>query len=971
MSKLIRRIPGRKKEIGAALIVALQLISVTLIGLMLPFGSGPQPVTAPTDSQMSAAQSQTQTDQAATVQPLTPAEKSALRKSAVFAKKLQEPLASQVFNLATSRAESARQSGQQSSQQSMQQGEAPSGATLTTDQEDYPPFSYVYISGTGFEPGETVNMIVVELDPTQQSFEPWDVVADDNGNIETSWYIFSEEFIGATMQVTATGQTSGLTASAIFTDARNWVLTFAGTGTGTVTITPDSGFVNAPPSCGGTGTNAASQTVFSTCLPNITTTVNGAVITFTASADPGSTFGGWSAVTNFSPTTCSGTTNPCTGVAGGGALMTVTFNGPTPTPTATATATAAATATATPTATFTPTPTPAATNLTVAAASGTYGGSVNLTATLTSGSGISGESISFTIDGNPVGSATTNGSGVATVTVSPLCGSAYNAGGHTIGATFAGDTNYAAASGSNSLTVAKANAAVTVTPYTVTYDGNPHTATVASIVGVCGEIDATVGTVDVSGTTHTNADTYNDTWSFTGTGNYNDIVATAITDTINKADAIIDVTPYDVTYDCAAHSATGTATGANSEDLSSLFDFSGTSHTNAGDYPSDSWTFNNGNTNPNYNSASGTLHDSIAKADASITVTPYSVTYNCAAHMATGTATGCDGDLSSLLDLSGTSHMNAGDYPTDAWSFAGNANYNAASGTVHDSIAKADATINVTPYHVTYNCNVHMATGTATGCDGDLSSLLDFSGTSHTSADDYPSDSWTFNNGNTNPNYNSASGMLHDQIDKAHATINVTPYNVAYDTQPHTATGTASGCDGDLSSLLNLSGTTHTNPGDYTSDSWTFNSANTNTNYFSESGTVHDIIHYGVCAGSEPGGVILPPINTDGSSVYKRKAGSTIPVKFKVCDANGNSISDPNLVFQTGCCGSITLVSAVRGTVDNVNEMGINDIPDVAFRWTGDKWIFNMATTSVQAGYTYTFRINLLYGNIMFTIAMR
>lgn len=103
----------------------------------------------------------------------------------------------------------------------MQQGEAPNGATLYTDRQDYPPYSYVYINGTGFEPGETVNMIVVELDPVQQSFEPWDVVADENGNIATSWYISSQELIGATMQVTATGQTSGLTASATFTDANN------------------------------------------------------------------------------------------------------------------------------------------------------------------------------------------------------------------------------------------------------------------------------------------------------------------------------------------------------------------------------------------------------------------------------------------------------------------------------------------------------------------------------------------------------------------------------------------------------------------------------------------------------------------------------------------------------------------------------------------------------------------------------
>ena len=120
--------------------------------------------------------------------------------------------------------------------------------------------------------------------------------------------------------------------------------------------------------------------------------------------------------------------------------------------------------------------------------------------------------------------------------------------------------------------------------------------------------------------------------------------------------------------------------------------------------------------------------------------------------MATGTASGCDGDLSSLFDFSGTSHADAGDYPSDSWTFnSGNANpnYNTASGTVHDEIARADASISVSAYSTTYNCAAHVATGTASGCIGDLSSLFDFSGTSHTDAGDYPSDSWTFNSGNT------------------------------------------------------------------------------------------------------------------------------------------------------------------------------------------------------------------------------
>jgi Bacterial Ig-like domain (group 3)/YDG domain/Galactose oxidase, central domain len=168
---------------------------------------------------------------------------------------------------------------------------------------------------------------------------------------------------------------------------------------------------------------------------------------------------------------------------------------------------------------------------------------------------------------------------------------------------------------------------------------------------------------------------------------------------IVPADASIIVTPYTsptTVYNCNYRTATGSATGCDG-DLSSLFDLSGTRHKDAGTYNGDQWTFNMGTTtNPNYQSASGTINDSIAKADATIDVSAYQVTYNCNAHTATGTATGkCSDDLSSLLDLSGTNHTNTGNY-SDSWSFAGNNNYNSASGTVDDIIDKANTTSSVT-----------------------------------------------------------------------------------------------------------------------------------------------------------------------------------------------------------------------------------------------------------------------------------
>src|SRR5947208_4179479 len=107
MSKLIRR---TVKKQGAALIVALQLTALTFLSLVSFIGGPHQSANkAPADTQVSApvaggadagtqadqAQAQTETDQAFTAADFTAAEKAALRNSAHFAKKLQEPLNTQ------------------------------------------------------------------------------------------------------------------------------------------------------------------------------------------------------------------------------------------------------------------------------------------------------------------------------------------------------------------------------------------------------------------------------------------------------------------------------------------------------------------------------------------------------------------------------------------------------------------------------------------------------------------------------------------------------------------------------------------------------------------------------------------------------------------------------------------------------------------------------------------------------------
>jgi hypothetical protein len=109
----------------------------------------------------------------------------------------------------------------------------------------------------------------------------------------------------------------------------------------------------------------------------------------------------------------------------------------------------------------------------------------------------------------------------------------------------------------------------------------------------------------------------------------------------------------------------------------------------------------------------------------------------------------------------------------------------------------------------------------------------------------------------------------------------------------------------------------------------------------------------GNCLG-QPGLTVLNPINPDGSSTFKQ--GSNVTAKFRVCDANGNSVgtdgvvSSFRLVQITGQSGSQAVDQAVTSTT-----------PFSDFRWdpTSQQWIFNIKTTSLAAGYTYVFRVTL------------
>ena len=235
--------------------------------------------------------------------------------------------------------------------------------------------------------------------------------------------------------------------------------------------------------------------------------------------------------------------------------------------------------------------------------------------------------------GDPVPSLTpnitgfVNGEGTGALSAQPSCTTTYTQGSNagsaqTTSCSGAAATNYSFAYVNGAVTVNKANATISVTPYNVTYDATAHTAT-ATTTGVGGVNLIADLTLNSS---HTNAGTYSsDSWSFIDpTGNYNNVAATTITDVIKQATATLNVTPYSVTYDGTAHTATGTATGVGNTLLSGL-SLIGTTHPYAGDYPSDSWTFTD--TSGNYNNATGTVHDVIGKAMLTITASSPTVNY--------------------------------------------------------------------------------------------------------------------------------------------------------------------------------------------------------------------------------------------------------------------------------------------------------------------------------------------------------
>ncbi|HKY70983.1 MAG TPA: Ig-like domain repeat protein [Nitrospira sp.] len=478
---------------------------------------------------------------------------------------------------------------------------APTAAVVTTDKADYSPGETAVITtsntdqeGLKFGEGEMVEFQVTRTDGVEDypaGNEPWyvtdgvggfeayqeydangnavdrngDGMADwirpdndltVNGSISTTWFV-EDQYLGASLQVSATGQTSGAVATAQFTDSPRL---------GTVTVGTQNGSVVQ--GVDGSATFTYSVSRGTTTSGSVTTTIG---ISGTSTADAagatslpaGITASGLPAsAVSISSSGFSGTLtlSVANTVAAGNYTFYIYADGPGADNAVIGTGTLVVSG-------------PAATTTTVSSSSSTstYGNAVTFTANVTGNPSVG--SVQFFIDGNAFGSAVAVTGGVATSdSISTL-----NAGNHNVYAVYSGGTGY---TGSTSATITqivnKADATISVTGYTGTYDAAAHGAT-GSATGV-GGVDLSAGLNLGASFTDYPGGTAN--WTFTGGTNYNN-QSGSVAIVINKADLTINVSnltkTFGQTIDLAAVLGTSANTGINGEILTVNHTCAGTS----------------------------------------------------------------------------------------------------------------------------------------------------------------------------------------------------------------------------------------------------------------------------------------------------------------------------------------------------------------------------------------------------------
>jgi len=545
--------------------------------------------------------------------------------------------------------------------------------------------------------------------------------------------------------------------------------------------------------------------------------------------------------------------------------------------------------------------------------------------------------------------ATVTGAGGLNQSVAVLYANNTNAGSASATATYSGDVNHDGSSGNGSFTITKAASTTTVNcPASETYTGSaiePCTASYSGAGGLSGSLTPSYANNTDAGTASATATYGGDANHEGSSGNGSFTITqasstTTVTCTGSPVYTGSPITPCSVAVTGANLSLTPAPVYANNANAGT--NTASASYTFAGD--------------ANHTGSSDSKNFSIAKANATVSVSGYTGVYDGNSHGASGTAMGVNGeDLSSLLNL-GASFTNVPG-GTAHWTFnAGNTNgnYNSTAGDVSITITKATPSI-------TWNNPADIVYGTALS-----STQLNATASVAGSFNYTPASGTVLNTGsaqsllaNFTPtdatNYNATSKNVQINVLKATPSFsNLSSPAIAYGTPSTNLSGKIT--FGSLiptgSVAITLNGVTQNaaiqSGGNFSSSFATGSLAagsynitysyagDSNFNSASGSGTL--TVGYGVV-----------PLY-DQTNVHQ--SGSTIPIKLKIVDANGNNISSANLVVNA--VGVSLISTSVYGPVEDAG----NANPDNDFRFSQDSYIFNLKTTGLTTGvYNLYFRV--------------
>ncbi len=414
---------------------------------------------------------------------------------------------------------------------------------------------------------------------------------------------------------------------------------------------------------------------------------------------------------------------------------------------------------------------------------------------------VNGPTYTVTATGGASGNPVTFGSAVPSVcTVSASTVSFTGAGTCTVTADQAGNGTYQPApQATQSFTVGKGTATLTLSDLSHTYDGTPKAATVTTSPAGLTAVTVTyygpsTATEEGSTTPPTNAGDYTVVATLSN-ANYQATDATGTLHIAKASQTISFGALSGKTFGDADFTVSATATSG----LAVSFTASGDC-TVTGDLVhmtgAESCTVTaNQPGNANYDAAANVPQSfTIGQAASSTVVTfeagPYG--YRGSAFTATAQVTGAGGLAAPVtVGYSGDcTTVTSANGCTATATFAGDANHTGSSDSKSITITKANASIPVNGYSGIYDGAAHGATGSATGAlSEDLSSLLHL-GASFT---DVPGGtaSWTFD-GTTN--YNASSGTAPIAITKATPTVSASATNATYTGSPYAGgSGSAKG----------------------------------------------------------------------------------------------------------------------------------------------------------------------------------